>query len=52
MIIVLFESEILDLLKMSPELWVTALKRGKGVLRFDKSMDRKCQKKDSEVRPP
>jgi len=41
MIVVLQEEEILSMLKQNPDIWGLALKRGKSVLRYEKSMDRK-----------
>ena len=41
MMVVLYEREILDMLKKYPDIWATALKRGKGVLRYEISMARK-----------
>ena len=40
MVVVLQENEILELLKGNPSLWAKALKRGKGLLRYEKAMER------------
>jgi len=40
-IIALSEDEILEMLKGRTDLWEVALKRGKGVLRFEKGQTRK-----------
>jgi len=41
MIVALTENEVLEMLKKNPDTWATALKRGKGVLRYEQSMNRK-----------
>ncbi|SCM82444.1 conserved hypothetical protein [uncultured Sporomusa sp.] len=40
-LLVLTEPEILALLKTNPGIWAQALKRGKGLSRFEKSMERR-----------
>ncbi len=41
MLLVLTETEIVIMLKNNPVLWTRALQRGKGLLRYEKSMERK-----------
>lgn len=38
----LTEKEIVSLLALNPELWESAIKRGKGVLRYRKDRDRQA----------
>ena len=40
--LLLTEKEIVSLLALNPELWETAIKRGKGVLRYRKDRDRQA----------
>lgn len=47
-IIALSEEEILEMLKGRSDLWAIALRRGKGVLRFERGQARKGK----EDRPP
>lgn len=42
-ILSIYESEIHDILKANPELWERCMKRGKGVLRAKRSLDRKAK---------
>jgi hypothetical protein len=41
MIVSLTEDEILTMLKQFPDIWMEALRRGKGVHRLDVGMERK-----------
>ena len=40
-ILVFKQDEIMDMLKQHPDLWATSLKRGKGISRLEKSMERR-----------
>lgn len=40
--LILTEKEIVSLLALKPALWETAIKRGKGVLRYRKDRDRQA----------
>lgn len=40
--LMLTEKEIVSLLALNPELWESAIKRGKGVLRYRKDRDRQA----------
>ena len=41
MLLVLYENEIVELLKKNPTMWAQAIKRGKSLNRLEKSMSRK-----------
>lgn len=40
MIITLTEEEVLAMLKRCPDVWEKSLRRGKGLLRYEKAMER------------
>jgi hypothetical protein len=42
-ILVLAEEELYSLLKLRPEIWMEAIKRGKGLARTEKSLERKAR---------
>ena len=41
MVVVLTETEVLDMLKNNPDVWAVALKRGKGYCRYETAMERR-----------
>lgn len=40
-VLVLLDSEVMEMLKQNPSIWSNALKRGKGLIRYERSRERK-----------